>query len=82
MNTRTKRRLYKVGPPSTPLNDRKQRDPDYVRAVVLKMGEEFIEALDKLCDVNQRSRRELVEIFVAEAIMEFNEDNNARITPL
>ncbi len=58
------------------------RDADYTRNIVLRMGEDFIEALDKLCEVNQRSRREIVEILVAEAFDEYKDDNSARILPL
>ncbi len=58
------------------------RDADYTRNIVLRKGEDFIEALDKLCEVNQRSRREIVEILVAEAFDEYKDDNSARILPL
>lgn len=58
------------------------RDPDYTRNIVLRMGEDFIEALDKLCEVNKRSRREIVEILVAEAFDDFTNDPDDRIMPL
>lgn len=58
------------------------RDADYTRNIVLRMGEDFIEALDKLCEVNQRSRREIVEILVAEAHEAHEQDPDDRILPL
>jgi predicted transcriptional regulator len=58
------------------------RDATCTRNVVLRMGEEFIEALDELCEVNKRSRREIVEILVSEASVELQEDPDARIQPL
>ncbi len=58
------------------------RDPDYVQSVVLRMGTGYVEALDELCEVNKRSRRELVEILIAEASAEYQADNDARINPL
>ena len=60
----------------------KGRNPLYVRPVVLRMGTDFIAQLDKLCDVNRRSRREIVEILVSEAAEELVGDPNARINPL
>ena len=57
------------------------RDPDHVMSVVLRMGDSYVEALDKLCEINKRSRRELVEILVADAWYELEEDPNARLTP-
>ena len=68
--------------PSTPEVRPGFRDASCTRSVVLRMGEEFIEALDELCDTNKRSRREIVEILVAEASLELQEDPEARIQPL
>lgn len=68
--------------PSTPEKRAGFRDPDHVRSVVLRMGEEFITRLDELCGVNNRSRRELVEILIAEASVEYQADPTARINPL
>ena len=58
------------------------RDPAHVKPVMLRMGLEFIEALDRLCESNGRSRREIVEILVSEAFVELQEDPGARIQPL
>lgn len=58
------------------------RNAEYTRNVVLRMGEEFINALDTLCDVNNMARREIVEILVTEAIVELRENPNARIESL
>ncbi len=58
------------------------RDAAHTRNVVLRMGESYIEALDKLCEVNKRSRREIVEILVAYAIADYEDDPTDRIHPL
>lgn len=68
--------------PETPLTDRGTRDPDYVAPVVLRMGVEYIEHLDNLCEVNQRSRREILEILIAEASIEYQNNPDARINPI
>lgn len=58
------------------------RDAAHTRNVVLRMGEGYIDALDALCDTNDKSRREIVEILVAEAKMELDDNPKARIEPL
>jgi hypothetical protein len=58
------------------------RDPEEVQAILLRMGTPFVDSLDRLCGVNQRSRREIVEILVAEADAELEDDPDARINPL
>ena len=68
--------------PNTPEVRPGFRDASCTRNVVLCMGEEFIAALDELCEVNKRSRREIVEILVSEASVELQEDPAARIQPL
>ena len=68
--------------PKTPEVRPNFRDPGQVKPVMLRMGLEFIEALDKLCEANGRSRREIVEILVTEAWVELQEDPDARIQPL
>jgi hypothetical protein len=79
MNTRRKRTPHV---PSTPEIRPGFRDSTHTRSVVLSFGNEFIEALDELCEVNQRSRREIVEILIAEASVEYQQDDAARIQPL
>jgi Spy/CpxP family protein refolding chaperone len=66
---------------STPETRPGFRDAEYTRNIVLRMGEDFITALDRLGEVNQRSRREIVEILVAEAFDEFENNKDARILP-
>lgn len=68
--------------PSTPEVRPGFRDPDHVQSVVLRMGKEFVKRLDELVKVNGRSRRELIEILVAEASVEYRTDKSARINPL
>lgn len=58
------------------------RNADDVQSVVMRMGRGYVDALDELCEVNNRSRRELVEILIAEASMEYKHDPSARILPL
>ena len=68
--------------PDVPTDNRGRRDPDYVQQINLRMGAPFIDFLDKLCETNQRSRREIVEILVHEAHEELAGNPSARITPL
>lgn len=68
--------------PSTPQARAGFRDAEHVQSVMLRMGHEFVDALDELCETNGRSRREIVEILVTEAYVELQEDPNARINPL
>ena len=78
-----RRKKAATEPPSRPLKRGGVfRDPDYVHSVVLRMGSEFIDRLDELCEVNKRSRREIIEILVAEASYEYRTDPEARIHPL
>lgn len=65
-----------------PRNNRGLRQKEHVKPVMLRMGDVFIDQLDKLCQANNRSRREIVEILVSEAYLELAEDPAARITPL
>lgn len=65
-----------------PKNKRGMRNPEHVRSVILRMGKPFVEQLDKLCKVNKRSRRELIEILVSEAADELRANPLARINPL
>ena len=65
-----------------PKNQRGRRDPNHVSSVVMRMGHPYIDMLDDLCEVNDRSRREIVEILVEEAALELKEDPRARIFPL
>ncbi len=76
------RRKIKINMPSTPRGFRNFRDPDHVSSVTLRMGNAFIDALDALCKANGRSRRDIIEILVTEASIEFQQDPAARITPL
>jgi hypothetical protein len=67
----------------TPINEETgKRDQDHVHPVLLHLGVPFVDALDELCEVNKRSRREIVEMLVAEAHDELQHDSSARITPL
>jgi hypothetical protein len=58
------------------------RDQEEVRSVVLRMGADYVAKLDRVCAVNERSRRVLVEILVDEAHAELEENPDARIHPL
>lgn len=42
------------------------RDPDDVQAILLRMGKHFVDMLDKMCEVDDRSRRQLVEQLIRE----------------
>ena len=67
---------------TVPKNARGFRDADYVQSIVMRMGTPFVDKLDRLCLINGRSRREIVEILVDEASAELEDDPSARITPL
>ena len=66
--------------PTTPEVRPGFRDADYVQSVVLRMGTGYVDALDELCSINRRSRREIVEALVAEATAKLTENNAHRIT--
>lgn len=68
--------------PSTPEIRPGFRNADHVQSVMLRMGTSFVDALDKLCEINFRSRREIIEILVSEAYIEWQENHTARIQPL
>ena len=57
------------------------RPKDTVTAVLLRMGNGFVDQLDKLCEVNQRSRREIVETLVNDAHGVWQQDPTDRINP-
>lgn len=61
---------------------RAKRAKRNVHAVCLRMTDSYVDQLDKLCETNMRSRREIVEILVAEAFAELGQDPSARIDPL
>jgi hypothetical protein len=69
-------------PLATPMKRAGFRDSNYVQSIVLRMGTGYVDALDRLCDVNDRSRRQIVEILVAEAYADLVLDPENRITPL
>jgi len=56
-----------------------KRDPKTVQAILLRMGKPRIRELDRLAKVNKRSRREVVEMLVNEAIIELNKYPDARL---
>ena len=58
------------------------RDSKDVQSVMMRMGVDYVAALDELCTVNDRSRREIVEILIDEAYQEYLNDKNARINPI
>lgn len=57
------------------------RPKETVTAVLLRMGNDFVSQLDELCDVNSRSRREIVETLVNEAYGVWKENPEDRINP-
>ena len=57
------------------------RPKETVTAVLLRMGNKFVQQLDQLCDVNARSRREIVETLVSEAHAVWKDDPSDRIDP-
>lgn len=75
-------RVKRTKIPSTPEIRAGFQDQTHVQSVLLRMGKSHVKALDELCAVNGRSRREIVEILVSEAYIELRDDKSARITPL
>lgn len=55
------------------------REQDEVKQINMRMGVDYIEWLDHLCEVNKRSRREVVEILIEDAKIELDEDPEARL---
>ena len=70
-----------VVPRETPRTPQGRRDPKHVESINLRMGDNFVVMMDKLCGVNRRSRREIVEILITEAYEELIQDEYARINP-
>lgn len=68
-------------PPESPYR-KGRRNANYVSSIVLRMGNDYKEHLDLLCQVNELSRREIVELLVNEAWQELQSDPQARITPI
>ena len=58
------------------------RDKKDLKQVNFFFGAEYCRRLDELCKVNNRSRRELLEIFINEAYLEYVADPTVRIEPL
>ena len=57
------------------------RPSSEVKDVLLRMGKPFVAKLDKLCDVNKRARREIVETLVEEAYGVWEQNPDDRIEP-
>ena len=68
--------------PTTPEIRPGFRDADHTTSINMQFGNEFLDALDTLCAVNERSRRSIVETLIAEASVEYQTDKTARIHPL
>ena len=65
-------------PPESPYR-KGRRNQDYVSSVVLRMGNDYKDHLDLLCQANELSRREIVEILINEAWQELQSDPQAQI---
>jgi hypothetical protein len=57
------------------------REQENVKQINMRMGVDYIQMLDELCETNKRSRREVVEILIEDASLELEEDPDARLTP-
>ncbi len=51
------------------------------RYLGLSMGDKHIATLDKLCTINGRSRRDIVELLIDRAMQDYKEDKDERISP-
>lgn len=80
------RRQKKLAPiyekPHVPLGRGQYRDKKFVQSIVLRMGKPYVEQLDQLCNVNNRSRREIVEMLINQAAYTLSQNTSDRITPL
>ena len=65
-----------------PTAKHKTEDYEDVKAILLRMGESYVEDLDQLCTINRRSRREIVELLIDIAINDLAKNPKARINPL
>jgi hypothetical protein len=65
--------------PATPEVRRGFRNKDYVQPVAMRLGTGFVDALDDLCAVNNRSRRQIVEILIERATRDYLRNPNARL---
>lgn len=74
-------RLYTTGDLTIMAVRKGLRPKETVQAVLLRMGIPFVDQLDELCEVNSRSRREIVETLVSEAFGVYKEDPSDRINP-
>ncbi len=68
--------------PETPLKRGHYRDPAYVKPIMLRIGKAYLQQLDYLCEVNNRSRREIFEMLIHGAYYDLKENPAERITPL
>ena len=73
---------WKYVKPVVPLKQGRYRDPAHVKAVVLRLGVPYLNQLDHLCHINDRSRREVVEMLIDEAAFTLSEHPDDRIMPL
>lgn len=80
--TRRKKKAPASFMPTIPRRRGMFRDPKHVKSVVLRMGDAYIDQLDQLCSVNNRSRRELIEILISEAAYDLERNPTERIDPI
>lgn len=57
----------------------KQRKAIDTTTVMLRMGNSYLELLDKLAEVHQRSRREMVEAVIYDVVTELASDKTFRL---
>ena len=60
----------------------KRRKKEDIKPIMVRMGVDFVACLDDLCEVNKRSRREVIEILVDQAHAEWSENPDERLNPL
>ena len=59
----------------------KRRTKAEVKPIMVRMGTDFVACLDELCEVNKRSRREVIEILVDNAHANWAENPTTRLNP-
>jgi len=60
----------------------KRRKRGEVRPIMVRMGADYVACLDELCDINKRSRREVIEILVDQAHLAWTRKNDVRVNPV
>ncbi len=59
----------------------KLRDGSHTKSVVLRMGDTYVDLLDQLVRINNRSRREVIEALIFDAILDYSDEQLKLVYP-